>query len=214
MRALESKLLAAATRLVVFRSAEIARLVGVAPAVVSRTLGQLERAHHVTRVVRGVWAVSKHPRFSPYIVVPYLVDADPERAKCYVSFVSALSLHGMISQIPGAIHVAVQQQRRPLLTSVGQYRFHQIDRPLFDGHEAGDAYGRFHVANPTKALFDTLYVAAGRGRRFAHLPEVELPKSVTDVAMQRWISRITSPIVSSAVNARWQAVRVTARRMV
>lgn len=38
----------------------------------------------------------------------------------YVSFVSALHLHGMLSQIPREIHVAVPQQRRALDSPVAR----------------------------------------------------------------------------------------------
>lgn len=178
----------------------------------ARTLARLAKNRRVTRVARGLWADVQHPRFSPYVVVPYLVGTTPGASRCYVSFVSALSLHGMISQIPAAIHVAVLEQRRPLVTPIGTFRFHQVDPAIFDGFEAGDPYGRFELATPVKALFDTLYVAVRRGRRFSHLPEVELPRAVTDAAMQRWIKRIAFPTLQAAVNARWQALRLTARQ--
>ena len=211
MRRLQSDVVAAATRLVVFRAVEIAHLIDARPRAVTDALSRLERTHLVTRIVRGVWADTRHPRFSPYIVVPYLLTVEKGGVTCYVSFASALSLHGMISQIPGAIHVAVRDQHRPVATPVGEYRFHRIDRTLFDGYTAGDPYGRFELATPAKALFDTLYLATRRGRRFAHLPEVELPRSVTDVAMQRWVARISSASLRTAVNTRWQALRAAAR---
>ena len=212
MRNLESSVLDAMANLVVFRTADIAGRVEAAPVAVARTLARLARNRQVTRLSRGLWADTRHPRFSPYIVVPYLVGTEPGASSCYVSFVSALSLRGMISQIPAAIHVAVLEQRRLVVTPIGTFRFHQMDRALFDGFTAGDPYGRFELATPVKALLDTLYMAVRRGRRFAHLPEVELPRAVTDVAMQRWIARITFPALQTAVNARWQALRRTTRQ--
>lgn len=117
----------------------------------------------------------------------------------------------MISQIPAGIHVAVLEQRRPVSTPVGTFQFHQMDRALFDGFAAGDSYGRFELADPAKALFDTLYLAVRRGRRFSYLPELEIPRAVTDVAMQGWIKRIAFPRLQTAVNARWQVLRLTVR---
>lgn len=214
MMSLDASILAAAARLVVFRTSDIARAVGADQSPTSRALARLQRAHLLTRLVRGVWADTKHPLFSPYIVAPIVTETNTENSDCYVSFVSALSLHGMISQIPGAIHLATTTQRRPLKTPVGEYHFHQLDRALFDGFAAGDKYGRFALATPTKALFDTLYISARRSRQFAHLPELELPRSVTDKDMQRWISRISSSTLRAAVNARWQSVRASKQRAV
>ncbi len=211
MRNLESAVLLAVPKLVVFRATDIARRIDADPVAVARTLARLAKSDQVTRLTRGVWANTRHPRFSPYIAVPLLAGTATGASPCYVSYVSALSLHGMISQIPAAIHVAVLEQRRPVTTPVGTFRFHQMDRALFDGFAAGDSYGRFELAGPTKALFDTLYLAVRRGRRFSHLPEVDIPRVVTDVAMQTWIKRIAFPKLQAAVNARWQALRLTAR---
>lgn len=212
MRNLESAVLLAAPKLVVFRATDMARCIHADPVAIARTLARLAKREQVTRLTRGVWADTRHPRFSPYIVAPFLVGTTPGASPCYVSYVSALSLHGMISQIPAAIHVAVLKQRRLVTTPVGTFQFHQMDRALFDGFAAGDSYGRFELANPGKALFDTLYLAVRRGRRFSHLPEVDIPRAVTDVAMQGWIQRIAFPKLQTAVNGRWQALRRTARK--
>ena len=207
MTSLDAAILTAAARTVVFTTAEVARATDTTPSLASRALSRLAKNRLLTRVVRGLWADTKNSRFSPYVVVPYLVGRDAHAEGCYVSFVSALSLNGMISQIPGAIHVAVARQRRSLNTPVAQYQFHQIDRDLMDGFADGDRYGRFQLATPAKALFDTLYVASRRGRSFARLPEVDLPRSVTNAEMQRWIGRITLPMLRAAVDARWQELR-------
>jgi predicted transcriptional regulator of viral defense system len=214
MISFDASILAAASRLVVFRTSDIVSAVGADQSPTSRALARLQRAHLLTRLVRGVWADTKHPLFSPYIVAPLITETNMENSECYVSFLSALSLHGMISQIPGAIHLATTAQRRPVKTPIGEYHFHQLDRALFDGFEAGDKYGRFSLATPTKALFDTLYVSARRSRQFAHLPELELPRSVTDKDMRRWISRISSSTLRAAVDARWQSIRSTKQRAV
>ena len=209
----------------------------------------------VTRVTRGVWAVTHHPDFSPYAVLPFLlgtpetdlsstreeswsaaiddasVNARAGRAG-YVSFVSALHLHGMLAQIPREIHVAVPQQRRPLHTPVARYVFHRRMSPQAPATMPGDRWGRFALATPAQALVDTMYVSAHRGRQFAHLPEVELPSAMAwsrsqgrrgsqSVQMARLfgevdalIAGIRRPKTREAVVARWSLLQESIRRAV
>lgn len=195
----------------IFTTEQAAAAAGTRSDVASRALRRLERAGLVTHLVRGLWADTKHPDFSPYAVVPFLLrrQAPLGSAKWtgYVSFLSALHLHGMLSQIPGAIHVAVGAQRDPIRTPVGDYQFHQMQPDLLDGHAPGDAYGRFELATPTKALFDTLYLSARRGRQFSRLPELELPSMVRDVDMRHWIKRIRYQPLRAAVSGKWGTLR-------
>jgi hypothetical protein len=114
----------------------------------------------------------------------------------------------MLSQIPAAIHIAVAESRRLIRTPTGIYEFHRLQPNLLGGHKPGDAYGRFELATPTKALFDTIYLSARRGRQFSRLPEVELPRSVTDAEMQQWIARIAHLPLRTAVAERWAVLRV------
>lgn len=199
----------------IFTTTEVAVAAAVTPDTASRALSRLEALGLVTRLVRGLWADTRHPDFSPYAVVPFLLarsgPSDADAAPGYVSFLSALHLHGMLSQIPAGIHVAVGEQRAPIPTPVGVYQFHQLQPELLGGHEPGDAYGRFELATPTKALFDTLYISARRGRQFSRLPELELPRSVTDRDMQRWLNRIESVPLRTAVADRWAALKTQLR---
>jgi predicted transcriptional regulator of viral defense system len=63
----------------------------------------------VTRIKRGLWAVTRHPDFSPFALVPYLF---AHGQKGYVSLLTALNLHGMIEQIPRSIQIATTQRPR------------------------------------------------------------------------------------------------------
>lgn len=56
----------------------------------------------LTRLTRGVWANTSHPDFHPLVCVPKLLG----REQGYVSFLTALHLRGVISQIPRTIQVA------------------------------------------------------------------------------------------------------------
>src|SRR5580704_6153918 len=95
----------------IFTTATAAAAADVSPDTASRGLARLQEQGLVTRLVRGLWADTRHPDFSPYAVVPFLLARSPSQegqpSAGYVSFLSALHLHGILSQIPPAIQVAV-----------------------------------------------------------------------------------------------------------
>ena len=48
------------------------------------------------------------------------------------------------------------------------------------------------IATPEKALVDFLYLSPTRGRLFAALPELELPRGFRRAEARRWVARIPS----------------------
>lgn len=187
----------------VFSTAEVAERAGVALSNASRDLGGLEEDGMVVRVRRGLWAVPGHPDFSAYAVVPHLFT---ERPGGYVSLLSALNLHGIMDQIPRAVQVVTTGQRPKLRTPVGTYEFHAISPGLFGGHGPYRRTGNFDIATPEKAIFDTLYISARKGRRFAFLPELELPTGFASSDVAQWIGRIDHLPLRIAVQERWDEV--------
>lgn len=185
----------------VFSTAEVAERAGIALSNASRDLASLKAEGMVTRIRRGLWAVSSHPDFSPYAVVPYLF---AERPGGYVSLLSALNLHGMIDQIPRVVHVVTTSQRPVLNTPVTAYEFYKIQAELFGGFKPYRGTGSFDIATAEKAVFDTLYFSARRGRRFAFLPEVELPTSFSVSEVESWITLIGHPPLRVGVRERWE----------
>ena len=193
----------------VFTTAEVAESGSMALASASRGLAKLEEERMVTRVRRGLWAITTHPDFSPYAVVPHLF-RDGEEG--YVSLLSALNLHGMIEQIPPVVQVVTTTQRARLKTPVATYEFHQIQSGLFEGFGPYRQTGNFDIATPEKALFDTMYLAARKGRRFAHLPEVELPESFSSSDVEAWIALVDHDPLRHAITTRWKSLVQSARR--
>lgn len=185
----------------VFSTAEVAHHAGIQPSNASRDLATLASEGMVTRIRRGLWAVPAHPDFSPYAVVPHLF---AERPAGYVSLLSALNLHGMIDQIPRAVHVVTTAQRPVLNAPVGTYEFHRIQGDLFGGFKPYRRTGNFDIATPEKALFDTVYFSVRKGRRFTFLPEVELPAGFSPSEVARWIGLIDHPPLRIAVRERWE----------
>jgi len=202
----------------VFTSREVVELTGSSLTVVSRHLGSLARRGVITRVTRGVWAQPRHPDFSPYGAVPFILKATRRKqnreAHGYVSLLSALSLRGVISQIPRAISVVTAKRLATLRTPVGTYEFHQLEPTLIGGFEPYGQARNFDLATAEKALFDTLYFSTRRGRRFSHLPEVELPRTFRPREVEMWISRIRDRRLRSAVAQRWRALRERLRQAV
>ena len=48
------------------------------------------------------------------------------------------------------------------------------------------------IATAEKALFDLLYLAPGRSRLFAKLPELEIPRSFSWTRLQRYVALVKS----------------------
>lgn len=186
----------------VFRTRDVVRRARVRRDVATRALKSLANRGVLTRITRGLWADTRHKDFSVYAVVPHLLRGK----EGYVSLLSALNLHGMIEQIPGAVHIIVASQRRPIRTPVGRYEFHQLSRDLMGGHDPYGRLGLFELATPAKALFDALYYSARKGKRFSRLPELELPSAFSNREMRNWIERIRYPKLRKAVNERWRAI--------
>jgi hypothetical protein len=155
-----------------FTTRDYAMLEGIGRSAASKRLATRERRGELQRLTRGVWVVSKHPALSRFGCVPLLLGKEDG----YVSLLSALHLHGALSQIPATVQVATTGHSRRLETPLGRFEFFKFDpRMTQSGVEWKDAPMPFRLASPEKALLDVLYLATRRGRRFARLPELERP---------------------------------------
>jgi hypothetical protein len=122
---------------------------------------------------------------------------------------TALSLHGMISQVPRVVYVASLAPTRRIETRLGVFSVHRVGPAVFGGF-ATTAKG-VRLATPEKALLDTLYLAPARSRLFAALPEVELPRGFSVRVARRWVARIPSGPRRLAVERRLAKVLAAAR---
>lgn len=159
--------------LVAFTTRDFARLENISVAAASRRLARARRDNRsLVRVTRGVWANTAHPAFSPMACVPVLVGSE----QGYVSFLTALHLHGAIAQIPASIQVATTGHTRRLRTPIGTFEFLQLKPDMFaHGISWGDSAWR--MASLEKALLDVFYVSTRKKRRFSRLPELELEEA-------------------------------------
>lgn len=153
----------------VFTTREISSMCNIALNSVTQSLARLEKSGMLKKISRGVWARIRDKRFSPYAVIPYLSPS----GNSYLSFIGALHIHGVISQIPQVITVASTSHSKKIKTSVGTFQIHQISPDFFFGFEWNKT-GEYLIASPEKSLLDCLYLSTRKGNRFANFPELDI----------------------------------------
>lgn len=191
----------------VFTTADVAAQSGSSVDVASRDLALLGAQGIITRIATGVWGYTHDPRFSAYAVVPALIRRGGPGSEGYVSLLSALSLHGMISQIPRTVHVVCNRRRERLKrTRVGSYEFYMMQPSLVGGYRS-HANGTFELATPEKALFDLLFYSVRRGTRFSRSTGISLPRGFSVREVNSWMERVRPAGLRSVIKARWQILQ-------
>jgi len=146
---------------------------GLTISAATEQLKRLEAKKLIVKLTRGIWANINHPYYDPNLAIPYLLNNE----QGYLSFLSALNLHGMISQIPQTIQVASTGRSRKLKTQIANYEFIQLNpNMLLAGIDWAktDSQNTYLIASSEKALLDVLYVSTRKGNRFISLPELDL----------------------------------------
>jgi predicted transcriptional regulator of viral defense system len=190
---------------VVFTTRDYATANDASMSSASRRLEKLSERAALTRVTRGVWANPAHPHFHPLACVPYLLGKE----QGYVSFLTALHLHGVLSQIPRSYQVATTGRPRVLDSPLGRFEFLRIKPELMrDGIGWIDTHQPYLIASAEKALLDTLYIATRKNRRFAKLPELDLGHPFRRRDFERLLRQSGYPVrIRSAITSRWLALR-------
>lgn len=168
-----------------FETRDAAAVLDVTAANAHMILRRLAQAGLVVHVSRGRWLQSAD--VSPF-ALPELISA-PYPA--YISLQSALFHHGLVEQVPAVIYAVTLGRPRRVRTPLGVVSFHRLPPELFSGFEV-DAGGA-KIATAEKALFDLLYLAPGRSRLFATLPEMEIPRKFRWAQLTRYAALVKSP---------------------
>ena len=179
-------------------TADAAAVLGLSSTATSHMLKRLARSTLVTPVRRGVWALTEQPdrlALAEYVTAPY---------PAYLSLQTALYQHGMIEQIPSMIYVVSLARSARVDTTLGTYSVHHVQPAFFDGFEVLDS--GIKLASPEKALVDFLYLSPTRGRLFASLPELEVPRGFRRTAAREWVRRISSTRLRTIVARRLDEV--------
>lgn len=179
----------------VFTTYEMSALSGCSLSCATQALNLLQKKGLVFKVYRGIWVEAGSKNLSPYIVIPFLFP----RHHAYVSFISALHLYGIIEQIPQVITVASTVHTKVIQTKIGTFSIHQITPSFFKGFDWYRGSGNFLIAEPEKALVDSLYLSARKKRQFGHFPELHFPKSFSFKKARQWAECISDFKIRSCV---------------
>jgi len=156
---------------IIFTTRDFAHYANLSMSAASKKLTRLKENKLLTRVTKGVWANTSHPWFHPLSCVPYLLNKE----QGYVSFLTALHSHGLLSQIPKTIQVATTGHNRTLDSKVAHYEFIQIKPELMQqGITWSETQLPYLLASAEKSLIDVLYIATRKNQRFIRLPELTL----------------------------------------
>ena len=170
----------------VFTTHEVIAVSGRSASTVVQTLNRLARQGLLIKLYRGVWTESGVKALSPFEIIPYLFP----RQRVYVSFITALHLHGIVEQIPQVITLASTAHTATLRTTAGIFSVHQIAPAFFDGFDWYKGEGSFLIAEPEKALIDSLYLSSRRKKQFGHFPELHFPPEFSFTKAVEWVERI------------------------
>lgn len=171
---------------------------------------QLRRLHgrgDIERVTRGLWCNPSHPYFTAMGAVPYLLGQE----QGYVSFLTALHRHGVLSQIPKTIQIATTGHSRVLVSPIGSFEFFQIKPAMMKAgiNWSDNPHCPYRLASAEKALLDTLYISTRKSRRFVALPEIELADPEFDQAFFKKLlaTQISSLRIKNAVAEKYNALK-------
>ncbi|MDP2943369.1 MAG: hypothetical protein Q8O36_07715, partial [Candidatus Omnitrophota bacterium] len=171
----------------IFTTREAAACAGGSMSNTVQALNHLAKEGVVIKITRGVWGLDMGGgRLSQYSVIPFLLP----RSRAYVSFLSALHLHGIIEQIPQSVMLASTGHTKTVKTKFGTFFFHKISPGFFRGFGWYKGSGEFLIAEPEKALVDCLYLSARKKRQFGHFPELNFHKSFSFKKARGWAGEI------------------------
>lgn len=187
----------------IFTTFELATISGKSLSTVTQALNYLESQGVIFKIYKGVWGEAGSDRISPYTVIPFLLPSK----RAYVSFISALHLYGIIEQIPQVITVATTSHTKIIKTSIGTYAIHRISPWFFNGFTWYKGTENFLIAEPEKALVDSLYLSSRKKKQFGHFPELHFPKSFSFKKAQEWVNRIPNAKIKTCVQKKLERIK-------
>ena len=162
----------------------------------SRRLARLEALGVLVKISRGIWCQPEHRDFTPNQAAGLILGNE----RGYVSFLSALHVHGVISQIPAAVQIATTGHGRIVESPISRYELFRIKPEMMQsGFAISETHPPYLLASGEKALLDTFYIGTRKGKRFSRLPEfdvsvLDLNKLASLFATQKYTDRIASAI--------------------
>ncbi len=171
----------------VFTTHELIKISDKSSSTIVQCLNRLVRQGLIVKIYRGVWTEAGGKKVSAFEIIPYLFP----RQRVYVSFISALHLHGILEQIPQTITLASTAHTSTIRTKAGVFEVHRIAPTIFDGFNWYKGDGGFLIAEPEKALVDSLYLSSRKKKQFGYFPELHFPPEFSFKKVAKWVERIT-----------------------
>ncbi len=188
----------------VFTTHELVAVSGKSASTVIQSLKRLVRQGLLMKLSRGVWIEPGARAISPFEMIPYLLP----RQRVYVSFITALHLHGIIEQIPQVMTLASPSHTKMINTKAGVFSIHQIAPAFFEGFDWYKGGENFLIAEPEKALIDSLYLSSRKKKQFEHFPELHFPPEFSFKKAARWAERIPERKIRSYVLKKLEQLKV------
>ena len=170
----------------IFRTHDLVALSGKSTSNVVQCLNRLAEKGILIKVCRGVWAKTQAHQLSALNSIFQLFP----RQRVYVSFISALHLHGIIEQIPQVISLASTAHTSTMQTKIGSFIVHQLSSELFDVFDWYKGTGEFLIAEPEKALIDCLYLSSRKKKHYSYFPELFFSKEFSFKRAKEWGKKI------------------------
>lgn len=190
-----------------FTTHELVALSGRSASTVTQCLNRLVQQGLLLKAYRGVWAEARPRKISPFEILSCLLP----RQRVYVSFITALHLHGIVEQIPQVVTLASLSHTKTLRTQAGVFSVHQIAPAFFDGFDWYKGEGSFLIATPEKALIDSLYLSSRRKKQFGTFPELQFPEEFSFKKARQWTQRIPERKIRSYVLEKLKTLEKRAR---
>ncbi|MEK6954316.1 MAG: type IV toxin-antitoxin system AbiEi family antitoxin domain-containing protein [Candidatus Micrarchaeota archaeon] len=133
-------------QIVVFSLKDACRIIGKQEGYGRLFLSRLARQGKIIRIERGKYCL---PGKDEYAIASNLVFPS------YISFFSALAFHHLTTQIPVVLQIACMKQKKTIFFRNFRIEFIKLKKNAFLGFRR---YGDAFVAEPEKAIIDSLYL--------------------------------------------------------
>jgi len=146
-----------------YTTSELERITGSGKNVLTVTLGRFCKKNLLIRITKGVFALPENMDKLPEIANQLYIPS-------YLSFESALSRFGILSQSPYTLTFATINRSKKIILADNEVEYRQIKPEFFAGFSKE---GALFVASPEKALLDQLYLVT-KGKASITLEELDL----------------------------------------
>lgn len=164
----------------VFKTSEFTAASGKSPGYARLALHRLGKKGRITRVRRGWWAL---PEALPEEI------ASVVSAPCFISFHFALYAHGLTTQIPQRIQLAVTRKARRYFVAGALAQEYKVPKEFFKGFAVKSGVP---MASPEKAFADSLLLprACPNAVLVEALPSIDL-NAVRAYCTKRMLARLS-----------------------